>query len=383
MQHIHQLMFSQVLQEIALAKIVTLVAGNMSIRWTADTVSTLLSLCSEHRLQPPSVLRWLPASRPDSEDLLDVLHRSRNCSATDNRDKVYALLGLVKQEIAGAIAVDYSRSPPDVFTDVATYLLKEQGRMDVLSYAVSTRINDTISTWVPQWDSKNSYEPLPSQFSPSHVQELATSWFSTPWAKRALGCTEESWVIEYAIYAHTNFSLDICDPIVSRGSRIPSSPCLRIRGHLLDTIEKCLPVSSKPRRLILPRELPEAFGIIQPCYTCINEDVSNILPEKRIEVQRKAFMEAINSSAEVTTPFVTQFSIGFTHTWPIGREVLVGDSIWALAGLSVPMILRKEGDHYILIGECYLFRATLPHLCMHCGEEDRPWPMVTGVIDIW
>jgi hypothetical protein len=306
------------------------------------------------------------------------------------RDKVYALLGLVKQEIADAIAVDYSRSPSEVYTDVAIYLLKVQGRIDVLLHAVTTReTGDNIASWVPQWNSKSDYEPLPSQFSSSQVQTLAASWFSSPTAKQVLDCTEEKWETQRALYAHTDFSLDICDPTtISTGSRIPSPPCLRIRAHLLDTIKKRLPIASIPKPLILPRELPDAFGNVHPCSACLTGNgkdlnISNPAFTQRMQDQRTAFMEMMRSSTKAKTPFVTQSSMGFAHTWPNGQEVLVGDSIWALAGLGVPMILRKNGDHYVLVGECYLFRATLPHLCMYCGDEDRPWPMVTGVIDIW
>jgi hypothetical protein len=110
-------------------------------------------------VQAPSVLRWLPSSQPEAGDLLDVLHRSRNCSATDRRDKVYALLGLVNVEVASAITVDYSQTPCEVFTDIAIHLLKDKRRVDVLLHALCEQ-NDTafVPSWVPRWDVKSSFE---------------------------------------------------------------------------------------------------------------------------------------------------------------------------------------------------------------------------------
>jgi hypothetical protein len=110
-------------------------------------------------LQAPSVLRWLPASQPEAGDLLDVLHRSRNCSATDKRDKVYALLGLVNAGDAGAVPVDYSKTPNEIFTEIAIHLLQERGRVDVVLHALCGQ-NDTlfVPSWVPQWDIKSGSE---------------------------------------------------------------------------------------------------------------------------------------------------------------------------------------------------------------------------------
>lgn len=149
----------QILQEIALAKIVTLVVGKWTLRWTADTVSTLLSLCKTLGIQAPSILRWLPSTQPEAGDLLDVLHRRINCSATDRRDKVYALLGLVNAEVASAVTVDYSQTPCEIFTDIAIHLLKDGGRVDVLLHALCEQ-NDTpfVPSWVPRWDVKSSFE---------------------------------------------------------------------------------------------------------------------------------------------------------------------------------------------------------------------------------
>jgi hypothetical protein len=81
--------------------------------------------------------------------------------------------------------------------------------------------------------------------------------------------------------------------------------------------------------------------------------------------------------------FVTEQSVGFSRERQVDEPILVGDTIWALAGLGVPVILRKQDDHYVLVGECYLFRATLPHLCAYCNQGSKPWPMITEVIDIW
>jgi hypothetical protein len=391
----------QVLQEIALAKMVTLIAGDKSTRWTADTVSKLLGLCTSLEIQPPSVLRWLPASQPDSNDLLDVLQRSRNCSATDIRDKVFALLGLVKQEISDAITVDYSRAAIDIFNDIAVHLVKEYGRIDVVLHAACQDTDEfLVPSWVPQWDIKSSFKPLPSQFSPTQVDTLAISWFNGSSTERfSSHLTEEERQKQRTDYASTNFRFDVClRHSINRTSPLPS---LRIRAQFLDTITKCL-LTKSARHPIFPRELPDAFRGPDPCSECQRQGILPVDPttltvdHKRmlhgyhdssidsgsIERQRTAFKDVMYRLGLTKTSFETQSSRGAAHEAK-GVKFQIGDTIWALAGLAVPVILRSKGDYHVLIGECYLFRAALPFPCVYCGGDATPWPMVTEVIDIW
>jgi hypothetical protein len=384
---------------------VTLIVGDRSTRWTAETVSVLLALCASLELQPPSVLRWLPGSQPDSDDLLDVLYRSRNCSASDTRDKVYALLGLVKQEISDAISVDYNRTPSDVFIDVAIHLIEEHGRIDVLLYANRDLGYTDAPSWVPLWSRKSFYEPLPPQFSPAQVDTLAAAWFTSP-RLHSSHLTYEQRQKQRADYASTDFRFEVSDR--ESGGRVPPLPSLRIRAHFLDTVTHRLPqrhrvaTITEHRLPILPRELPDAFCGLDPCSECHSKGCVRLesrtselylrLMERRYpegppnsrptDLQHTAFIEDMKRFGMRKTPFATHSSLGFGHS-PENERVKVGDTVWALSGLAVPVILRKEGQHYILIRECYLFRAAQPFPCVYCGADAEPWPLATEVIEIW
>jgi hypothetical protein len=399
---------------------VTIIAGDRTTRWTAFTITTLLTLCSSRGIEPPSVLQWFPASRPEEQTLLDVLHRGRNCSATNPRDKVYALLGLVNQKVSDSISVNYSQPPQVVFTMLATYLLQEQGRLDVLSHAVNQRV-DTHSapSWVPQWDIKCVYQPLKPQFTRPEVDSLATSWFFGHPAEKGFPYVDvERHVKQHAFYHPKGFRFDVTyrtkASMEPSNSRLKSLPCLRIRAHLLDTVVKLLPTIVRSRELILPQDSPLSCGTMDPCPKCLQDGIelpclvcrviyypnhcqsclrkfdsptdrygASIIGAEHVEQQRTAFRtEAIHSGVG-KIPFITGQSLGFAREWKVRGPLHIGDSIWALAGLDVPIILRKEDNHYILMGECYLFRATLPHLCAYCSREVKPWSMATAVIDIW
>jgi hypothetical protein len=112
-------------------------------------------------------------------------------------------------------------------------------------------------------------------------------------------------------------------------------------------------------------------------------DSLSILSFERIREQRTALKKEIKRFSMGKRPFVTEQSIGFSRERQVGEPILIGDTIWALAGLGVPVILRKQDYHYVSVGECYLFRVMLPHLCAYCDQESKPWSMITKVIDVW
>ncbi|KAF3045581.1 hypothetical protein E8E12_010187 [Didymella heteroderae] len=173
-----------IMQEIGLAQLVTLIIGDYEIRWTGHAISRTLDACSMLDFKPPSVLRWTPSSRPEEQsDILAVLSKSRNCSARDPRDKVYALLGLMDSRYASEFPVDYSAEPLEVYAKLAAYCIENLGRFDILQHCQHVSDSDChwqntgeVPSWIPQWDFKDAYEPLPAQFTVLEKQHFASAW---------------------------------------------------------------------------------------------------------------------------------------------------------------------------------------------------------------
>ena len=88
-------------------------------------------------------------------DFLDLLHQSRRTKATDQRDKIYSLLGLMKDEERAAIRVDYSlnHTVTDVFMDVAKYCLPTLYGPRLLVEAGISRTIPGLPSWAPDWTS--------------------------------------------------------------------------------------------------------------------------------------------------------------------------------------------------------------------------------------
>ena len=100
------------------------------------------------------------------QDLLKLLLYHSNRSATDPRDKIYALLGLLCEP--PNLKVDYCSSVAQVYTDVARCIMGSSGKLDVLT-AIERRSSafrnhkrqqtrpHNLPTWVPDSELSPSF----------------------------------------------------------------------------------------------------------------------------------------------------------------------------------------------------------------------------------
>ncbi|KAK7981502.1 hypothetical protein PG988_003740 [Apiospora saccharicola] len=138
------------IQEIALSRNPTVVCGHMGVAW-ADFEAFLGSVFAFVAMREPGAMHFwhltplLEDSFPllmdgmrhgigspnrDGRWLLSALQKYRSFSATDPRDKIYSLLGLVNAETRRAINVDYDATVERVFTDTFKYLLPTRRRAE-------------------------------------------------------------------------------------------------------------------------------------------------------------------------------------------------------------------------------------------------------------
>jgi hypothetical protein len=440
-----------VLQEIALAKLTTLVAGDKTARWSASSIQDLQSQISKGNIYIPSALQWHPATKLE-RDLLKVLQKSRNCSATDPRDKVYAVLGLVQPDIIEGLLVDYSSSPEDVYTTVAQHLIMRHGCMNVLKHGCDNdRHFPAMSSWVPQWDKKSRQDPIPAQFSVPELRMLSQDWYlplvlqdgdrlrsfdgmlkhfvaghelesqdtrSTAYwhqritreaGRRHVDLAQMLGTDPHSLALYTSHKLDrtFHHQIYTREERLTSTRILRVRAHLLDTITSTSATPST--QLLLPstqslaeswadpkfplEKVPVAFGSVLRCSTCSDDgDCRANFPCKSCKSttsvrvtwssnharRYSSFRHREMRSSDTEKIFVTTQSVGISSV-----ALAEADTIWAIDGTDVPMILRSISDFYVLVGPCYLHEATKSLPCGCCGKDAKPWPMVTQIIDIW
>jgi hypothetical protein len=91
------------------------------------------------------------------------LFKTNQCSsATDPRDKVYALIGLSSTPGISEFQIIYSedQTATSVFQRMAAFLIEEEQYMETLSQVEGrTRLND-LPSWIPNWASNSGVMPL-------------------------------------------------------------------------------------------------------------------------------------------------------------------------------------------------------------------------------
>lgn len=85
-----------------------------------------------------------------NSDIL-LLHKTRSLKASDLRDKVFGVLGLSNSLMALFPSPDYSRSPSDIFAEIAKAFLDGSRSLRILEEANSAEPASNHPSWVPDW----------------------------------------------------------------------------------------------------------------------------------------------------------------------------------------------------------------------------------------
>lgn len=146
-----------ILQEVALAEHALTICGSRCIPWAcipAWWAANGESLRSS--FVPPPSLSIDPIALKRSS-LLQQLHDTRRSRATDPRDKIYGLIGLLSPEDKASVFVDYRKSVENVYQYVATAIILREKSLRILSAVTAITTSDgrrdyaTLPSWVPDW----------------------------------------------------------------------------------------------------------------------------------------------------------------------------------------------------------------------------------------
>lgn len=179
-----------IIQEVASAKAVLVVCGADEVSWRDFwNVGCHISRLGLHTYFPTqtSYLAELilvgtakeTIQRSHRQPLIDMLFQFRSFQATDKRDKIFALYGLLHRDCrAGAIQPDYSLNPEDVFRKTTISILESECNLDILSGPVNGYAGLTSSqslSWVACWTMKDAPSPLTYQHISRDPQFQASS----------------------------------------------------------------------------------------------------------------------------------------------------------------------------------------------------------------
>jgi hypothetical protein len=106
--------------------------------------------------------------------LLEILRVCRRKFASDPKDKLYAILGILEPDIRTDFRIDYSLSVKDVYTEIVDYLLKTTGRLDVICDAIyfpAHLRSAHLPSFVPDWSHATHISALGHRYKFSAARE--------------------------------------------------------------------------------------------------------------------------------------------------------------------------------------------------------------------
>ncbi|KAF7670978.1 hypothetical protein GT037_010942 [Alternaria burnsii] len=145
-----------VIQEVMLSKAASVTHGNHTMH-SEDLLSSVNTLFSTTRAQQP--MHWVQHfnSIKIHESLYEVLLATKDCHCGDSRDRIYGLMGLVAEEEAERLPIDYNISVQQLYTGLALYWLtgsedrSRSRRSELLKLALLPKATPLLPSWVPDW----------------------------------------------------------------------------------------------------------------------------------------------------------------------------------------------------------------------------------------
>ncbi|CAI0649676.1 unnamed protein product [Colletotrichum noveboracense] len=169
-----------VLQEVALARRAILICGKHSIPWSSMEIQRLdrIGLLEYSKVagyhptlsgldRLPPVLDFRAPAFRDPSELLQLLETTRGSRASDPRDKIFALLGLLTCPESEGLVADYTKSTGEIYTSVAIWIAQRFGLPELLRRTCVLRENQPVEyrgpQWVPDWAS-DDFQQMKSLF---------------------------------------------------------------------------------------------------------------------------------------------------------------------------------------------------------------------------
>ena len=330
--------------------------------------------------------------------LFELLAETIHLQSTDPRDKIYGLLAL---DQGSKICPDYSKTVEEVYTGFAVTMLLDNLaylRFSGLSVRESNKPLTAFPSWVPHWES------MSRTITSTALQQGKV--FEFPHISRThfdFGFEQDSTVlyIDGEISSMISWAQEYSDvpkiknfqSLINRVSgteykttvEYPKTPtqrmialCCTLVHHLLlrDSLEDMdiaagfcftvcerLEVSTHETTSLVKAELLSCFG-----------DYFGWIPWtrafNRAEKTQKDYL--LREKENLKGKILFETDDGYFGLGPVGVEE--GDFLCQIYGYHDPVVLRRVGGHYVLVGSCWALDYT-----DHYGETVP----VSATLEIW
>ncbi|VTO88525.1 unnamed protein product [Fusarium graminearum] len=393
---------SWVIQETALSKVpARMICGNDTISWEklVPAASWLLSMC--FHVSPLSLIpATLPALRSlklflELEqlglpwDLTTLLNKAMRFKASDPRDRVYALLALTDEANAAGglpprLQADYDKPTDQVFRDATRHIITSTGSLAILSLIRYVPNWNQYSSWAVDFTSTTGWDRI-SYFDwdqqdhkrrrlvetlnrssggrpavvvdhlPGHVLGLEGLEIDTVNAAFEVMSKSELASHDPQVWATWTKSYDHLESRYQTAEAIAHAFMVTLTGDWsLNNRER---MSDQPlshfwehmRRVYHRLRRDSGFGHVVDAEQASTKYL--MLPKLSSNDQFNVFSLHLDAAHERRL-FLTR-DLSYIGLGPKTMEE--GDIICVLFGGATPFVLRRSGECYRFIGECYVY----------------------------
>ena len=328
-----------------------------------------------HRLRIQWGYQYMQGShRTEREpDLLFLMtfFRAHHCS--DPRDKVYSLAGMAKDVRDAAFPVDYDLPTGQVYLQAARWTIESTKKLNVLCCCLVPHPDFSLPkfdlpSWVPDWTALR----VQNQLSPT------AGYFATGETTATIEPSPDPRILTVA-GCHLG-NIDVISEFYFEKNKF-----VRLTTEMRETIQKwvglALSQNATTTEELSPNSINERTNAFWRTLVCNRAEEPYKLDEtlfrSMFDVARgvsevpKDFLEGSLLSGEerlqrYVGPLVASLDVRmvgrrfFRSGEAVGMMGLgpararCGDHICLLMGCDIPVLLRSEGDHYVLVGEAYV-----------------------------
>ncbi|KAK5044903.1 hypothetical protein LTR84_010275 [Exophiala bonariae] len=354
-----------VVQEVVAAKKVEVVWGHASMSWAV--VEHALHLMREYSQSMSSSIPMQGYDQTHAmvslrqpyrgRSLMDLMEIGRIFQASDDRDRVFALLGMQAggaRTGAGPIDIqpDYRSTISEVYRTTAQEIIKRRNDLEILvTVQHGEKVDLETPSWIPQWHcqftrtlSKNNSFGLRMTRSPP-------AWMP---ASADLG-VDPDFILQQSILYAVGLRYD---EIVETTSTMTaeffdSTDEATVAGHWWNE-------SDTLKRIVFGYDYHILFDLLLLSFTPGTIGGIAIFEEFWDDVvcswYRPSRLPLRNFLKRVPKECINRRIIrtknGDVGIGPAATEI--GDVVCVLFGASMPLVLRPIESHYVLVGECFM-----------------------------
>lgn len=310
-----------VIQEVVLARGVVLHVNNLIAPVQIETLRQIQAACHLQSVLAVQLSHWIRVLQSDaSPDMFSIMNMTMKSLATDPRDRVFAIIGLLPTHIRSAIPIDYTLDLEHVLAYAINACIRDCGDLNILRHA---RLRDSTDV---------------AGASTLHITD-----FEHFLARTKTGTTDEGHTVYAVMQPHV---------LIPRNQVLPR---LKVLARYLDICVQPTRQSLNDFKSALPTRSTSLPGT--EWLWLIDTIRQRYMPG----TPDGAILSAIENEAEhaYDRPALFEYQRAFRGKNSVGfssARCVAGDAIFEIFGAPYPFMLREVGpDTYRIVEKCYLW----------------------------